>query len=103
MIFYTDWSAVDMSDELKSTLEKIGYYGYEYPGHQTSRYYYCNSRVNMGKQSDRIWNLYGQPGENKTGEIIDITAEKDEIMRLVNEHDLLPSFSGESCQRSSWV
>lgn len=91
---YTDWSAVDMSDELKSTLEKIGYYGYEYPGHQTSRYYIATQELiwkAVRPDMESVWTT----GENKTGEIIDITAEKDEIMRLVNEHDLLPSFSGE--------
>ena len=91
---YTDWSAVDMSDELKSLLEKIGYYGYEYPGHQTSRYYIATQELiwkAVRPDMESVWTT----GENKTGEIIDITAEKDEIMRLVNEHDLLPSFSGE--------
>ena len=91
---YTDWSTVDMSDELKSLLEKIGYYGYEYPGHQTSRYYIATQELiwkAVRPDMESVWTT----GENKTGEIIDITAEKDEIMRLVNEHDLLPSFSGE--------
>ena len=35
---YTDWSVFDMSDDLKSYIEKIGYYGYDYPGHQNNNY-----------------------------------------------------------------
>ena len=89
---YTDWSAVDMSDELKSKLEKIGYYGYEFPGHQTSRYYIAAQELiwkAVRPDMEVVWTT----GENKTGDVIDITEEKNEIMRLVNNHDLVPSFS----------
>lgn len=89
---YTDWSAVNMSDELKSKLEKIGYYGYEYPGHQTSRYYIAAQEL-IWKAVKPDMEVVWTTGENKTGDVIDITEEKNEIMRLVNEHDVVPSFS----------
>lgn len=89
---YTDWSKVNFSDDLKSLLEKIGYYGYEYPGHQTN-YYYIAAQELIWKAVRPDIEVTWTTGENMTGNVIDISKEKEEILKLVESHDLKPSFS----------
>ena len=89
---YTDWSTVNFSDEIKELIEKIGYYGYEYPGHQTN-YYYIAAQELIWKVVRPDIEVTWTTGKNLTGEVIDISKEKEEIMQLVKTHDLLPSFS----------
>ena len=92
---YTDWSKVNFSDELKEYIEKLGYYGYEYPGHQTSRYYIAAQELiwkAVKPETEVVWTT----GKNYTGEVIDISKEKEEILSLVQKHDLKPSFSEKS-------
>ena len=89
---YTDWSKVNFTDELKEYIEKIGYYGYEYPGHQT-KYYYIAAQELIWKAVRPDIEVTWTTGENMTGNIIDISKEKEEILNLVSKHDLKPSFS----------
>ena len=89
---YTDWSKVNFSDDLKSLLEKLGYYGYEYPGHQTN-YYYIAAQELIWKAVRPDIEVTWTTGENMTGNVIDISKEKEEILKLVESHDLKPSFS----------
>ena len=92
---YTDWSKVNFSDELKEYIEKLGYYGYEYPGHQTSRYYIAAQELiwkAVKPETEVVWTT----GKNYTGEVIDISKEKEEILSLVQKHNLKPSFSEKS-------
>ena len=77
------------SDELKKELELIGYYGREYPGHDNVRY-------SMAAQA-LIWEKTGYDSvtfwteKDEQGEQIDVSSEKEEIMRLVNRHKILPN------------
>lgn len=89
---YTDWSKVNFTDELKEYIEKVGYYGYEYPGHQTN-YYYIAAQELIWKAVRPDIEVTWTTGENMTGNIIDISKEKEEILNLVSKHDLKPSFS----------
>ena len=92
---YIDWSKVNFSDELKEYIEKLGYYGYEYPGHQTSRYYIAAQELiwkAVKPETEVVWTT----GKNYTGEVIDVSKEKEEILSLVQKHDLKPSFSEKS-------
>lgn len=88
----TDWSSVSLSEEVRDYIEKVGYYGYEYPGHQTDRYYIAAQEL--------IWKVVRPDievswttGINKTGSVIDVSKEKSDIEALVNSHSLIPSFS----------
>ena len=89
---YTDWDIVDFSDDLKEYIEKIGYYGYDYPGHQTN-YYYIAAQELIWKAVRPEIEVVWTTGENYSGEVIDISKEKTEILDLVKNHDLKPSFS----------
>lgn len=89
---YTDWSMVNFSDELKSLIEKIGYYGYDYPGHQTD-YYYSATQELIWTAINKDVQINWSTGKNMTGQAIDLSKEKNEILSLVNKHELIPSFS----------
>lgn len=89
---YTDWSKVNFSNDLKELIEKIGYYGYEYPSHHTN-YYYIAAQELIWKAVRPDIEVTWTTGENMTGNVINISKEKEEILSLVNKHDLKPSFS----------
>ena len=82
---------LSLSEEVQEKIELIGYYGREYPGHDTTRY-------SMATQA-LIWELTGVDSVtywtelNGKGKEIDVTNERNEIMRLVNIHKTLPSIS----------
>lgn len=88
----TDWERFEFSSELRDYIEKVGYYGYEYPGHSTDRYYIAAQEL--------IWKAIRPDMEvawtteiNKSGQEIDVSFEKNEIENLVSSHSLLPSFA----------
>jgi len=68
----------------------IGHFGYDYPGHQTDRFFLAAQEL--------IWEAIGNndihftTGINDTGNMININYEKNEILSLVNHYNLKPSF-----------
>ena len=88
----TDWSSIDLSEDVRDYIEKVGYYGYEYPGHQTDRYYIAAQEL-IWKAVRPDVEVSWTTGINKTGDVIDISQEKNEIEALVRGHSLVPSFS----------
>lgn len=87
-----DWSQTSFTDEQKKMMEKIGYYGYEYPGHQKPEYFVAAQEL--------IWNISNpnvkvtwSSGKNKTGNILNFEKEKQEILDLVAKDEIRPSFS----------
>lgn len=87
---YKDWSKTNLTKEIRDYIEKIGYYGYEYPGHRTDKYYIATQELiwKAIKPIDIKWTT----GQNNTGTTINIEKEKNEILKLVEEHDIKPSF-----------
>jgi len=87
---YKDWSKTNLKKETLDYIERLGYYGYEYPNHQTDKYYIATQEL--------IWkaiapvNIKWTTGQNNTGNIINVEKEKEEIINLVNEHNIKPSF-----------
>ena len=78
-----DWSKTTLTKEKQQYLEKIGYYGYEYPGHQTDKYYIATQEL-IWKSVKNI-EAYFTTGPNGTGEKIDINKEKNEILALIKK------------------
>ena len=84
------------SAEINSKIQLIGYYGYEYPGHQSLRY-------RMATQS-LIWEVTGGlivefwTEKYGYGDSISVEKEKQDIMNLVNNHYNRPSFNGETIE-----
>lgn len=87
-----DWSLMSLSDDVKEYIEKVGYYGFEYPNHQNN-YYYIAAQELIWKavrpDAEVIWTT----GVNMSGDVIDVSGYKAEIEDLVNSHSLIPSFS----------
>ena len=87
---YKGWDVTSLSKEKQAYIERLGYYGYEYPGHQTDKYYIATQEL--------IWKAVKNVTINWTtekdngGQAIDIEKEKTEILRLVNEDAKKPSF-----------
>lgn len=87
------WINSPYSPEVNQRIQLIGYYGYEYPGHNTLRY-------RMAAQA-LIWETTGgQIVEYWTeasgyGDYINVDYERNEILKLVNAHYEKPSFGGE--------
>ena len=85
---YSSFIRADILDKISL----IGYFGYDYPGHMTDRYFLASQEL--------IWELLGNneihftTGINDTGDIINIDYEKNEIMSLVNSYYIKPSFDG---------
>lgn len=88
-----DMSHTNLSNEQKIKMLTIAYYGYDYPNHQTFRYKLATQAL--------LWEVDGYNVTYSTkrwgaGSIIDVSAEKNEIMNLVNSHYVKPSFNGQT-------
>lgn len=86
-----DFKYKEINNIKKERLELIAYFGYEYPGHSTEKYYYATQAL--------IWETIGSinvsftTNKNRNGKEIDISFEKKEIERLIKEFLTLPSFA----------
>lgn len=73
--------------EQLSMLELIGYYGYDYPSHQTFRYRMATQALiweYLSGQNATFWStIYGD---------VNVDYEKNEIRKLINNHNNLPEF-----------
>ena len=78
-----------LSNEILESIKLIGYYGYEYPGHNTDNYRMATQEL-IWKKLKNI-NVSFWTGKNKTGDYINIETEKNEILSLINKHYLRPT------------
>lgn len=83
-----DFHALGISDEIRKELELIAYYGYAYEGHQNQYYYMATQQLIWEKMGARdvVWDA-------GNGDLLNIDTYKTEILSLVGNHDLLPSFA----------
>ena len=77
--------------EVNSKIQLIGHYGYEYPGHQTTRYRMATQALIWEVTGGQIVEYWTEQYGN--GSHIDVSYEKNEIMKLVNSHYDKPSFN----------
>ena len=84
-----DNNFVGISDEVSSRLNLIGYYGYGYSDHNTKEYYMATQELIWRETgiSDMYW-----VDDLTTYNVINIENEKNEILRLVEEHKKTPLF-----------
>lgn len=88
---YNDFTKSGYSNEEKTKMELIAYYGYNYPGHNTLKYYMATQELLWLFSSDE--RIKWTKGNTDDTEEININNEKNEIQRLVNNHNVLPSFA----------
>ena len=87
------WINSPYSNEINQKIQLIGYYGYNYPGHQTLRYRMATQALiweTTGGQIIEYWTEASGWGDH-----INVNYERNQIMKLVNAHYNKPSFDGE--------
>lgn len=91
---YTETDVINLpySDEVINLIKLIGYYGYDYPNHNTLRYRMATQALIWEKTSGQTVEYWTKP--SGAGSYINIDYEKSIIMELVNNHKGLPSFKG---------
>ena len=85
-----DWNISGLSNDVKRYVRLVAYYGYDYSGHQTMNYYLAAQELMWEKITGRA--TYWVVGENVNGTEVNVSAEKNEIERLVRQHTVTPSF-----------
>ena len=88
-----NWAITGFSNDVKKKMELISYYGYEYPGHNSIRYYMATQELIWLYSDDYVKWMDRYSTDGSLGNQINIDAEKNEILRLVNSHDKVPSFT----------
>ena len=88
---YEDWSISGYSDLAKRKMELYAYYGYGFDGHDSIRYYMATQELiwRLSKDEDIVWHT----GDNSSTPIIDISYEKNEILRLVDTYGRMPAYN----------
>lgn len=93
--YTTDFETNNISSENINYLKLITYYGYNYPGHNTDKYYMATQEI--------IWNRMCRTYTNwvidlNPSDIIDISEEKSEIISLASTHYKKPSFDNKEIE-----
>ncbi len=86
---------INISGEDLDYIKIISYYGYDYPGHQTDKYYMATQELIWNRliSSSIKWTINLEPNN-----CIDVEEEKKEILRLYNLHYVKPSFDDEEVE-----
>ena len=79
------------SNDINRMLNLIGYYGYDYPNHQTLEYRMATQALIWEVTGGQTVEFWTRP--SGAGSFINVTKEKEDIMNLVNNHPDLPTFS----------
>ena len=90
-LYEAKWEDTGLRDSIKERLTLVAYYGYTYPGHNTLQY--------RAATQGMIWEtILGDVDVSFTkerwsnGDILDISKEKEEINKLIDNHYKKPSF-----------
>ena len=89
-----DMSNTNYSNEQKLKMLLIAYYGYDYPNHQTLNYRLATQAL-LWEQAGS-YNISYSTQRWGAGTNMDVSAEKNTIMNLVNSHYVKPSFNGQT-------
>ena len=76
-----DWSITNLSSEVRNYVRLIAYYGYDYPDHNTMKYYLATQELIWRKIEGR--EVYWVEGESIDSPRLNIDKEKDIILSLV--------------------
>lgn len=87
----TFFDNINISDEDLEYIKLISYYGYDYPGHQTDKYYMATQELIWNRLISRpiLWTIGLTPNY-----YYDLSYEKEEILNLFKKHNIKPSFDG---------
>ena len=91
-----DWSITNLSSEVRNYVRLIAYYGYDYPDHNTMKYYLATQELIWRKIEGR--EVYWVEGESIDSPRLNIDKEKDIILSLVENHTRAPSFDNQTIE-----
>ena len=87
-----DDSILKLKEVDKKYIELVGYFGYDYPKHQTDKYYMAAQELIW----EKITNYQSYFSTSLNGpDNVNLEQEKEEILSLVNRYDIMPSFSSD--------
>lgn len=84
------WSNTSFSKEQTNYMELIGYFGYEYPGHNTVKYYLAAQELIW--EYIRNLNVKFTTEKNGAGTEINLQNEKNTILNLIENYKKNPKF-----------
>lgn len=87
------FSSSPFNNEVNRRIELIGHYGYDYPGHQTQKYRMATQALIWETITGYNVNFYTE--NYAWGDYIDVSYEREQIMNLVNNHLIKPSFDAQ--------
>ena len=91
--YSTSFDDINIENDDMEYIKLVSYYGYDYPGHETDRYYMAAQELIWSKLS----NINVKWVENMDPQkLVEVTPEKEEIESLVANHNKLPSFDQET-------
>ncbi len=87
--YSTTFKDINLSNEDLEYIKLVSYYGYDYPGHKTDRYYMAAQELIW----IRLSNVYVKWAVSMNSkDLVDVTPEKEVISNLVSNHYNKPSF-----------
>lgn len=86
---------INISENILNRIKLISYYGYDYPNHQTDRYYMATQELIWSEliSSPIKWTIGFNPNN-----LIDLSYEKEDILNLMKKHNIKPSFDNEEIE-----
>lgn len=88
----SNWGVTGVSSEVRQYIEKVGYFGYEYPGHGTDKYWLAAQKLIWEKVNPNV-SVKFTTGQNGSGNIVDLSKETNEILRLIEDYNKTASFA----------
>lgn len=87
--YSTSFDELKLEDKVLEKIKLLSYYGYDYPGHNTEKFYMATQELIWNELTDTkiSWVLEMNPSK-----IVDVSNEKNEIINLINNHYKKPSF-----------
>ncbi|MDO5568748.1 MAG: SpaA isopeptide-forming pilin-related protein [bacterium] len=89
---HTDLNVSGLTQEQLNKAKLIAYYGFEFPGHQTTKFRVATQKMLWESVSDFHFEYYTERYGN--GSYINLSPEINEISNLVANHYKRPSFNG---------
>ena len=87
----SSFDEINIDKEDIDYVKLVSYYGYDYPGHDSDRYYMATQEL--------IWNRLSNVSikwvkDLNPYSVVDVSFEKNVIISLINSHYIKPSFDG---------
>ena len=87
---FAPFAALTGYSDVRNYIRLVAYYGYDYSGHNTMKYYMAAQELIWEKINGR--EVYWVQGNTVSSPKLDVETEKNEIINLVNNHTKRPSF-----------